>query len=70
MPKAGQPITCQSGSALADRDRVIAVCALDEAGRMNPSWGAFTFPISAFAGVQIFAVKACYGWAAEVMAIG
>ena len=39
-------------------------------GGWNPSWGAFTFPVSAFAGVQIYAVKAGYGWVAEVMAIG
>lgn len=39
-------------------------------GGWTPAWGAFTFPVAAFAGVQIYAVKAGYGWVAEIMAVG
>jgi tellurite resistance protein len=39
-------------------------------GGWSPGWGAFTFPISAFAGVQIHAVKAGYGTIADILAIG
>lgn len=38
-------------------------------GGWTPAWGAFTFPLSAFAGVQLYAVKAGYGWVADVMAV-
>jgi tellurite resistance protein len=39
-------------------------------GGWSPAWGAFTFPISAFAGVQIYATKSGFGLVAEVMAVG
>lgn len=38
-------------------------------GGWNPGWGAFTFPISSCAGVQIYAVKAGYGWFPELLAV-
>lgn len=39
-------------------------------GGWTPAWGAFTFPIAAFSGVQILAVKSGYGLIAESLAIG
>ena len=39
------------------------------AGGYSPAWGAFTFPLAAFAAVQLVAVQADYGLVAQVMAI-
>ncbi len=38
-------------------------------GGWTPAWGAFTFPLAAFSGVQILAIKAGYGIVAEGLAI-
>ncbi len=38
-------------------------------GGWTPGWGAFTFPISSCAAVQIYAVKAGFGIVPEVLAV-
>ena len=54
---------------------VVALCLLPflrwmSQGGWTPGWGAFTFPLAAFAGVQIVAVEAGFGWPAQAAAAG